>query len=135
MIKLIKRFIVANNLDGYIIPKNDNYFTEYSNINNLAKITNFTGSAGFAVILRHKNFLFVDGRYTFQAKKQCGNNFKILEIPFFWPKNISNIDDLKIGFDPELFTEFTLKKYFENKANLIPLKYQFINISIFKIFQ
>ena len=127
MINQIKKFIIANNLDGYIIPKNDNYFTEYSNINNLAKITNFTGSAGFAIILKHKNFLFVDGRYTLQAKKQSGDNFKILEIPYFWPKDISNIDSLKIGFDPELFTELTLKKYFEKKANLIPLKFQFIN--------
>ena len=48
MIKKIKSFINNNNLDGYIIPKNDNYFTEYSKINNLSKVTNFTGSAGFA---------------------------------------------------------------------------------------
>ena len=54
MIKKIRNFIIKNNLDGYIIPKNDNYFTEYSNINNLAKVTNFTGSAGFALILKKK---------------------------------------------------------------------------------
>ena len=38
MIKKIKKFINDNNLDGYIIPKNDNYFTEYSKINNLEKL-------------------------------------------------------------------------------------------------
>ena len=38
MIKKIKKFIIKNSLDGYIIPKNDSYFTEYSNINNLEKI-------------------------------------------------------------------------------------------------
>ena len=38
MIKKIKKFINNNNLDGYIIPKNDNYFTEYSKINNLKKL-------------------------------------------------------------------------------------------------
>ena len=53
MIKKIKKFIVNNNLDGYIIPKNDRYFTEYSNINNLKKVTDFTGSAGFALILKN----------------------------------------------------------------------------------
>ena len=47
VIKKIKKFIIKNNLDGYIIPKNDSYFTEYSNINNLEKTTNFSGSAGF----------------------------------------------------------------------------------------
>ena len=58
MIKNIKNFIINNNLDGYIIPKNDIYFTEYSNINNLSKVTKFTGSAGFALILKKKK-LFI----------------------------------------------------------------------------
>ena len=52
MINHIKKFIKINNLDGYIIPKNDIYFTEYSEDNNLRKISNFTGSAGFALILK-----------------------------------------------------------------------------------
>ena len=69
MIKIIKKFINKNNLDGYVIPKNDKYFTEYSKINNLVKVTKFTGSAGFALILKDENFLFVDGRYTLQAKR------------------------------------------------------------------
>ena len=57
MIKNIKKFINVKNLDGYIIPKNDNYFTEYSKINNLYKVTNFTGSAGFALILKEYQLL------------------------------------------------------------------------------
>ncbi len=125
MIKAIKNFIKYNNLDGYIIPKNDKYFTEYSNINNLVAVTNFTGSAGFALILKNKNFLFVDGRYTVQANAQSGNNFKILEIPFIWPKDLSNIRNLKIGFNPKLFTENTLEKYFKKKVNLIPIGFDF----------
>ena len=43
VIKKIKKFINNNNIDGYIIPKNDNYFTEYSKLNNLFTITKFTG--------------------------------------------------------------------------------------------
>ena len=54
MILEIKKFLDKNNLDGYIIPKNDSYFTEYSKINNLYKVTNFKGSAGFALILKKK---------------------------------------------------------------------------------
>ena len=91
MIKDIKNFIKSNKLDGYLISKNDTYFTEYSNINNLAKVTNFSGSAGFSLILKNVNYLFVDGRYTLQAKKQSGKNFKILEIPYIWPKDLPNI--------------------------------------------
>ena len=114
--KKIKEFININNLDGYIIPKNDHYFTEYSKINNLARLTKFTGSAGFALILKKKNYLFVDGRYTIQAKKQAGGAFNILEIPYIWPKNLSFLYDHKIGFDPKLFTKKTLEKY----LNLMP---------------
>ena len=120
----IKNLIHTNNLDGYILPKNDNYFTEYSNINNLKSITNFTGSAGFAVFLKNKNYLFVDGRYTIQAEKEVGKKFKICEIPYVWPKNVLN-KNIKIGFDPNLFTSETLSKYFGNDYNLIPLNFKF----------
>ena len=127
MIKKIKEFININNLDGYIIPKNDHYFTEYSKINNLARLTKFTGSAGFALILKKKNYLFVDGRYTIQAKKQAGGAFNIIEIPYIWPKNLPFLYDHKIGFDPKLFTKKTLEKYFENKFNLVPIGFNFKN--------
>ncbi len=127
MIKKIKKFIKDKYLDGYIIPKNDNYFTEYSKINNLAKVTRFTGSAGFALILKNINYLFVDGRYTLQARQQSGKEFTIFEIPYVLPKNLSNIYNYKIGFDPNLFTQMTLEKYFGNKFNLIPLVFNFNN--------
>ncbi len=133
MIKDIKQFIVNNKIDGYIVPKNDKYFTEYSKVNNLIKITNFTGSAGFALILRKHNYLFVDGRYTIQANNQSGGKFKILEIPYVWPKNISNIRNSKIGFDPKLFTDKTINLYFGGKVNLVPLEFNFKNKSEKKI--
>ena len=125
MIKDIKKFIINNDLDGYLIPKNDNYFTEYAEINNLAKVSNFSGSAGFAMILKNKNYLFVDGRYILQAKRQSGKNFKICEVPHIWPRNIYEIDKKIIGFDPKLFTHHTLFKYFGKKANLVPLRFNF----------
>ena len=127
VIKLIRKFININNLDGYIIPKNDNYFTEYSNTNNLYKATNFTGSAGFALFLKNKNYLFVDGRYTLQAKKQSGKDFIILEIPYIFPKDLRDIKEKKIGFDPKLFTESSLSKYFNKIVDLVPIEYDFKN--------
>ena len=123
MINKIKKLIIKKNIDGYIIPKNDKFFTEYSKISNLEIVSNFSGSAGFAVILLNKNYLFVDGRYTIQAQKQSGKKFKIIEIPFNWPKDIflSNITKLNIGFDPKLFTYLSLKNYFSNTCNLLPI--------------
>ena len=35
----------------------------------------FSGSSGFAVILKTKIYLFVDGRYTLQAENQSGKFF------------------------------------------------------------
>ena len=125
MIKNIKKFIKDNDLDGYIVPKNDAFFTEYSEINNLEKVTLFNGSAGFAIILKKTNYLFVDGRYTLQAKKQSGKNFKIFETPYTLQKNLLKIHKLKIGFDPKLFTETTLKTYFDDKTHLIPIQFNF----------
>ena len=63
-------------------------FTEYSKTNKLHIISNFTGSAGFILILKKTNHLFVDGRYTIQAKRQSGKKFSIHEIPYIWPKDI-----------------------------------------------
>ena len=85
-INKLKDLIFSYNLDGYIVPKNDEYFSEYANPDRLQKISNFNGSAGLAIILINKNYLFVDGRYTIQAKKQAGTKFKIIQIPNSSPK-------------------------------------------------
>ena len=123
MISKIKNFINLNNLDGYIVPKNDEFFTEYSKTNKLEIVAKFTGSAGFILILKNANHLFVDGRYTIQAKRQSGKKFNIHEIPYVWPKDIlKNHKWLNIGFDPKLFTKDTLKLYFDNSCNLFPIK-------------
>ena len=126
MNKDIEYLILSNNLDGYILSKNDNYFTEYSKINNLKLITKFSGSAGFAIFSKNIQYLFVDGRYTIQAEKEVGNKFKICEIPYVWPKNILK-KGLKIGYDPKLFTKETLNKYFGDEYNLVPIHFNFKN--------
>ena len=117
------------NIDGYIIPKNDQFFSEYSFPNRLKLISNFSGSAGLAIILKNKNFLFVDGRYTLQANIECGKSFKIFEIPKIRPfdvlKKIKN--KLTLGFDPKLFTEFSLKSNFKDTCNLIPINNNLID--------
>ena len=128
MINKIKNFIKLNNLDGYVVPKNDEFFTEYSKTNKLEIVAKFTGSAGFILILKNSNHLFVDGRYTIQAKRQSGKKFNIHEIPYVWPKDIlRNFETLNIGFNPKLFTKDTLKLYFDKSCNLIP-----INTDLFK---
>jgi len=128
-LKKLKKLIVKNNLDGYIIPKNDAYFSEFSIPDRLNTISNFTGSFGYALILKNNNYLFVDGRYTIQAKKESGKFFNIIEIPYQLPKDIINKlnVNLSIGFDPQLFTNSSLTRLFHKSCNVVPVKTNLID--------
>ena len=107
--KLRKKF-KKYSIDGYVVPKNDDYFTEYSKINRLKIISNFSGSAGLAVILKNKNFLFTDGRYTIQSQQESGINFNI--YGFEKLINCNLFKNLTLGIDPKLFTNTQIKNYF-----------------------
>ena len=98
------------NIDGYVVPKNDDYFTEYSKINRLKIISNFSGSAGLAIILKDKNYLFTDGRYTIQSEMESGKYFKIVSYEKII--NCKLFKNLRLGLDPKLFTQQQIKNYF-----------------------
>ena len=117
-INKLRKFFNYYDLDGYIVPKNDEFFGEYipQHKDKLKFISNFSGSYGFALILKNKNYLFVDGRYTLQAKIQSGKFFDVVTIPNRFPSDILKKKKLKIGFDPKLHTQKTLKIFF-NKTN------------------
>ena len=108
-IKKLRKKFNKFQIDGYIVPKNDEFFSEYDSSDRLRIISNFSGSAGLAIILRKKNYLFVDGRYTIQANQQSGKQFKIIEIHKFFPNKI--IKNLTLGFDPSLLTRSQLNLY------------------------
>ena len=134
MKKLIKlrKFLKIYKLDGYLVPKNDEYFNEYVNQSSdrLKFISNFSGSAGFAIILKNKNYLFVDGRYTIQARIQSGKNFTIITIPQKFPKDVLKTKKkLKIGFDPKLHSEKQINFLFNIKNIIIkPINGNLIDI-------
>ena len=113
-IRKLRKSFSKEKIDGYIIPKNDEFFGEYTpwHKDRLNYISNFSGSFGFALILKNKNYLFVDGRYTLQAIKQCGKFFKIITFPKKMPRDILKNKKSTIGFDPHLFTKKTIKEFF-----------------------
>ena len=123
-IKKLKKILKNNKIDGYIIPKNDEFFGEYIPEYNdrLNYISHFTGSYGFALILKNNNYLFVDGRYTLQSNKQSGKFFKIKTIPNELPRDVFKNKKLKIGFDPKLFTKKSLSFFFrKTNCKYMPL--------------
>ena len=118
-LKKLKDQFVKYNLDGYVIPKNDEFFSEYSNMDRLGFISNFRGSAGYAIILKNKNYLFVDGRYSIQAKIESGKNFRIIDYNEI--RDIKIFKNLNLGIDPKLFTSDQIKKFFlkNNRVKII----------------
>ena len=118
-IQLLKKKLNKHNIDGYVVPKNDDYFNSYSKINRLKIISNFSGSAGIAVILKNKNYLFTDGRYTIQSQIESGKYFKIESIEKL--NNCNLFRNLNLGIDPKLFTYSQIRKFFlkKNKVKFI----------------
>ena len=117
-INKLKKTFNKLEIDGYVIPKNDEFFSEYSKVNKLKIISNFSGSAGLAIISKKKNYLFVDGRYTIQAHTESGKYFKIVKY-----EKIINCDlfqNLTLGINSKYFTSDQIKRFFnKNKIKII----------------
>jgi Xaa-Pro aminopeptidase len=98
------------NLDGLYVPHSDRYQNEYvpPSDQRLAWLTGFTGSAGAAVVLKDRAVLFVDGRYTLQARSQIDTAlFSIVHLvetpPEQWLEaNLTS--GVRLGYDPWLHT-------------------------------
>ena len=129
-INRLKKLLIQHGLDGYIIPKNDEFFGEYieENRDKLKYISKFSGSYGLALILKNKNYLFVDGRYSLQAKMQSGKFFKIAVMPYKIPSNILGKRKLRIGYDPKLHTTNNLQIFFKKtECKLFPVQQNLID--------
>jgi len=71
------------NMDGFIVPRADEHQNEYvpKCAERLRWLTGFTGSAGVAIVLANKAAIFVDGRYTLQARSEVDSElFAIIDI-------------------------------------------------------
>ncbi|MCC8370651.1 MAG: aminopeptidase P family protein [Rickettsia endosymbiont of Stiretrus anchorago] len=104
-INSLRNLFEKHSIDGYIVPSNDKYMSEYvpEYAKRLEYITGFTGSNGMAVICKDIVLFFTDGRYLEQARKQLDLKlFKIFDLKdiskFAWKDYLS-----RAGYDPELF--------------------------------
>jgi len=131
-LKKLRKLFKVYRLDGYIVPKNDEFFGGHvdQRIDRLNYISLFSGSAGDGLVLRKRAYLFIDGRYTLQAKREANKNFKVLEIHKIKPSKIlAKINQkLKIGFDPKLCNETNLLNNFQAKnITLVPIEKNLID--------
>jgi len=97
-------------LDGFLLPRADEHQNEYlpPSAERVAWLTGFTGSYGFVAVLADRAALFVDGRYTVQARTQVDASvFAALNVgdtpPTEWLKrNLTG--GARVGYDPMLHT-------------------------------
>ncbi len=102
MLRKIRSFLVQEHLDALIIPRTDSFLGEHypPEKKQLYHATGFSGSAGLAIVTQEDAVLFVDARYTAQAKQQA-TDFHIFEIPTEtmpadWMKE--NVSGREIGY-------------------------------------
>jgi Xaa-Pro aminopeptidase len=109
-IEALRAELRRRGLDGFIVPRADRHQNEYGPPceERLAWLTGFSGSAGVAVVLADRAVLFVDGRYTLQAREQVDPAVFAIEHlidrpPHAWLEaNLS--PGTKLGYDPWLHT-------------------------------
>ena len=108
-LEALRKEIKKQKLDGFIVPRTDlhqNEFIEPCDCR-LQWISGFTGSAGLCLVTLDSAFLFVDGRYKIQVKRETDKSlFNIIEISKISFKTWfnSNCDKKTIGYDPWLHT-------------------------------
>ena len=113
----LRVYLETLNVDGYIVPHGDEYQSEFiaPYAERLAWLTNFTGSAGFSIILLDKAVLFVDGRYTLQAETEVDETLYAIRhvtnepVGIWLRESLSN--NQRLGFDPHLHTPAQIKSY------------------------
>ena len=72
-VEAVRALMRERGFDWLVVPHADEYQSEYlpRNAERLLWLTGFTGSAGAAIVGRERAVLFVDGRYTLQAREQA----------------------------------------------------------------
>ncbi|MGI9521292.1 MAG: aminopeptidase P family N-terminal domain-containing protein, partial [Hyphomicrobiaceae bacterium] len=105
----LRRELTKARIDAYLVPRGDEHRGEYvpTSAERLAWLTGFTGSAGLAIVTKKNAALFVDGRYTVQARAQVpAGHIEVFESPIktieAWIAEWFKDTSLTIGFDPWL---------------------------------
>ena len=114
-VEALRAELEQRKLAAYIVPRSDEYMLEYvpASGERLAWLTGFTGSAGMAVVGRSRAALFVDGRYTEQAREQSPeplweHHHLIDAPPASWIEQALKSGE-RVGYDPRVHTPSALE--------------------------
>jgi len=109
-IKELRRLMTGKRLDAYLVPRADEHQGEYvpSSAERLKWLTGFSGSAGLAIVAGKAAVLFVDGRYTVQARAEVDTaTMEVSKLPRgriaeWLSEHLSR--GQTVGYDPRLHT-------------------------------
>jgi len=113
----LRQELERRGLDGFVVPHGDEHQSEFipSASARLAWLTGFTGSAGYAVVLRDRAAVFVDGRYTLQVRDQVDTNayetLHVMETPPADWIAASLPEDAVLGLDPWLHSADAVDRF------------------------
>ena len=116
-ISKIQQILKDKNIDSLIINRTDEFLNEYipQDAERLFWATDFSGSAGRTIISQNNANLFVDGRYTFQAKEQIDcSAISLLHLNDFSKELNKHFDKNKcLALDPRLHSIKEVNKIIE----------------------
>lgn len=113
---LLRAEMKKQNLDGFVIPHDDEYQNEYipAYAERLMWPSGFSGSAGAAIVMMDRAIMLTDGRYTLQVRQQVDGEYfayeDLIETPpdKWLAENASA--GARIGYDPMLHTLASVKR-------------------------
>lgn len=116
-LKALRALLQQHELDGLIIPHGDEFLGEYTPAcaERLAWLTNFTGSAGLAVVLADSAAVFSDGRYTTQLEHEVdptcwAREHSYQNPPPTWLQAHAK-HNARIGYDPRIMSRAELRPF------------------------
>ena len=119
-LKHMRKAMEKAQCDAYFVPRSDVFGGEEVRPadERLAHLTGFTGSAGYALILKDRAAVFSDSRYTVQLQRQLDpdlfEGFDAAETSLSdWLETISETDEIKplvIGYDGWLMSVAQMEK-------------------------
>ncbi len=109
--------LAEQGVDGFVLPLTDEHHSEYlpPAAQRLTWLTGFTGSTALAIVLAERAAVFVDGRYTLQAKAELDPAlFERCHVteqpPAKWlAQHLAS--GQRLGFDPRLHTKAEVERY------------------------
>lgn len=132
VLKDIRQYLKDHNLKGLWVTKTDQHNSEYGHErdNYISFVTGFKGSTGLALVLLDRAYLFVDGRYTLQARNEVDLNlFEIKDYRLSVIKEsieTLGLNDASFGVIERTMT-LQNSKIYGAFTNLEPLNPQFLD--------